>query len=36
MVLNIKRTVLLVTNTRLRPLAKHLKTAQGVTAPIAG
>jgi hypothetical protein len=36
MVLNIKRTVLLVTETRLRPLAKHLKTVQGVTAPIAG
>jgi IS5 family transposase len=36
MVLNIKRTVLLVTNTRLRPLAKHLKSAHGVTAPIAG
>ena len=36
MVLNIKRIVLLVTKTRMRPLAKHLKTAQGVTAPIAG
>lgn len=36
MVLNIKRIVLLVTNTRMRPLAKHLKSAQGVTAPIAG
>jgi hypothetical protein len=36
MVLNLKRTVLLVTNTRLRPLAKALKTAQGMTAPIAG
>ena len=35
-VLNLKRTVLLLTETRLRPLAKHLKTAQGMTAPMAG
>jgi IS5 family transposase len=35
-VLNPKRMVLLLTNTRLRSLAKQLKTAQGMTAPIAG
>jgi hypothetical protein len=35
-VLNAKLTVLLLTSTRSRPLAKHLKTPFGIAAPITG